>query len=58
MGKKRSHFGCHLICRAGTEAEKSRVLARRKENKIKFTAFICELSSKYDTQNVEDMSRL
>lgn len=55
MGKKRSYFGCHLICRAGTERQRRvECWQKKKENKIKHTAFICEFSSKYATQSVEE----
>jgi hypothetical protein len=34
MGKKRSYFGCHLICRAGTERQR-RVECWHKRKRIK-----------------------
>jgi hypothetical protein len=58
MGKKRFHFGCHLICRACIERQKRTECWQERKNKIKFTAFICEFSSKYATQNLEDASSL
>lgn len=57
MGKKRSHLDVtwfvELVQR---EAGKSGVLARREQNKIKFTALLCESSSTYVTWHVEDVS--